>query len=129
MESFQPPILSHLRGSVSRLKEVLASHPSYGRTALARQVCEVFGFYNATGDLRTASCMQALRVLHGEGKIPFPPSTPRPDHAKASLLSEPVASPTGVPDRIADLAGLRIELVQTQEDLVVWNTLTDQEHP
>ena len=129
MESWQPPILSHLRASVSRLKGVLSSHPFYGRTALARRVCEVFGFYTATGDLRTASCLQALRVLNGEGKIMLPSSTPRPDHAKARLLSEPVPSPTGVPERIEDLAELRIELVQTREELAVWNTLMDQEHP
>ena len=112
MESFQPPILYCFRADLARVKEVLASHPSDGRTALARHLCEAFGFYTATGALRTSSCLHALTVLDGEGKIKLPPSTRRPDCPNARSLSEPVPAPTGVPNRIRALKGLQVERVR-----------------
>ena len=129
MESFQPPILSCFRADLARVKEVLASHPSDGRTALARQLCEAFGFYTATGALRTSSCLHALTVLDGEGKIQLPPSTCRPNRPHARVLSKPVPAPTGVPNRIRALKGLQIERVRTREALAIWNTLMAKEHP
>ena len=129
MDSLRPSILSCLRADLPRVKEVFASCPSYGRTALARQVCEVFGFYAATGERRTSSCLQALRVLDEEGQVQLPPSTSRPDRANARLLPNAVPLPTEVPDRIGALQGLRIERVSTREELVLWNTLMEQEHP
>ena len=129
MEPSQSPILSYLRASLPRLNEILQSHPSYGRTALARTVCEAFGFYSATGKLRTASSLQALVVLEREGLIKLPPSASRPNRPNARLLSDPVPSPTDVPDRIGELDGLRIERVRTREELALWNTLMADEHP
>lgn len=95
MESYQSPILLCFRASPSCLQEVLASYPSYGRTALARQLCEAFGFYAATGALRTSNCLAALRVLNGEGKIKPPPSRSRRDRSNARLLATPIPSPLG----------------------------------
>ncbi len=129
MERAPSSILSCLRASPCGLNEVLQSHRSYGRTALARKVCEVFGFYSATGKLRTASSLQALAVLEREGAIKLPASDPRPNRPNARLLPDPVSSPIDVPDRLGTLKGLRIERVRTRDELALWNTLMAHEHP
>ena len=129
MSSYQPPILTCLRGSLSRLKDALEGHPSSGRTELARQVCKEFKFSTVKGQFQVSSCLQALVTLDQEGEIKLPPSVPCADRPTARLLADPVPSPDTVPNRIRAIKGLRIELVQTKKDLTIWNTLIAHEHP
>ena len=56
-----------------RGRELLSALPSAesfsGRSEMAREVCEVFGFVDVLGELRVSSCLTALRELEDAGRI------------------------------------------------------------
>ena len=65
-------ILTTLRNAVLALSATVTAHRDKSRCALGDIVCEQLGFFDARGRRQRASCMKALRVLEGEGKIVLP---------------------------------------------------------
>ena len=58
-------------------RELLSTLPAAerfsGRSEMSRAVCGLFGFVDARGVLREASCLAALRELEDAGAIRLPP--------------------------------------------------------
>ena len=83
-----------------------------GRWEMARAVCGLFGFVDARGSLREASCLAALRELEDAGGIRLPPPgrgfgiSRRP-----RVLSEPVPPAASVPAVVHEVGGLHVRLI------------------
>ncbi len=113
------------------LVSTLAPAESFsGRSQMAREVCTLFGFVDARGELRVASCLTALRELEGAGGIRLPPAGRGAGVARRpQVLAEPVAAARGVPAHVGAIAGLRIVPVEDRRQRLVLSTLLRDDHP
>lgn len=113
-----------------RLDRVLADDRWRFRTQIARAVCEEFGFVDARGEPQVSNCAQALSKLEARGRIVLPkPENCNAAKAEPRRREERVPDPIALPDTVHGVRGLTIELVETDEQRMVWNTLLHFEHP
>ena len=121
--------LSAPRGRM-RLKKRLSDESLPNRTAIARRVCEDFGFVDAKGRAQVATCAKALLKLEARGEITLPaPLNNHAAQASPRLLDEAVAPPVAMPATLGEVEGLAVVRVRTAAQRAVWNTLLHHEHP
>ena len=126
----QSQIQRTLNAAVPRIAEILSQEQFPSRHALGRRLCAEFHFVDRRGREQLAGCLKALRVLEARSEaIVLPPAQEVSVRAGPSLRSAPVAAAENVPERLAEIAGLSIEVVATRDQRKVWNTLLAQEHP
>ena len=122
-----------LRANLARVRDVLDGASSQGIGTLGRvadRVCEAFDFRDARGHWQRASCHQALSDLEAAGHLSLPPSRCRGGVVRrARVLAQPVAPACDVPSEVGELRDLALVRVETDEQLLVWNTLMAHEHP
>jgi hypothetical protein len=118
----QPDTIAHIRS-------VLDSSDSIQRTRLADQLCEKYGFYDARGIRQSGGCLKALRELEQSGHFVLPPPIKQRGPASPKRLTVPVAAPQNVPDKAGDVCGLNVSLVDTTEQMRIWNEMMIREHP
>ena len=101
------------------------------RSELARLVCEQFRFHDARGQRQIAGCLKALRELEAAGHFVLPAASKKTGANPHSprRLSKPVAPPTDVPAEAGDVRELSLVLVQSTEQMRIWNELMIREHP
>jgi hypothetical protein len=119
----EPTSKEYVRGLLEGKEEI--PH----RTALARVVCERFGFYDARGREQRAGCLKALRELEGAGHFTLPPARTSSGRKSARRLGDPVPLPVEVPSEAGLVRGLHLLLVTTSEEMRIWNELMIDEHP
>ena len=114
---------------LARVKALLAAAGSASRTAIGRQVCELFQFLDARGRPQLASCLRALRALEAAGRLALP--APRHNHRRCRprRLGRPVPPPVDVPGRVDRVRGLQLVAVADDDQRRVWNELMRREHP
>ena len=117
-----------------RGRELLSALPSAesfsGRSEMAREVCEVFGFVDVLGELRVSSCLTALRELEDAGRIRLPPPGRGVGVARSPrVLDGPVAPATGVPEWAGEIVGLHLKPVEDGDERRILSTLLRDEHP
>ncbi len=95
------------------------SHTIAHRTALAKKVCEHFGFYDVRGKMQLGGCLKALRGLEQQGHFVLPKAR-RPPHANAPRRrQEAVPSASGVPDEVTAIKALA-RISHQRADLSRW---------
>lgn len=115
--------------AVKYVRGVLADEGVRHRTALADRVCDHFGFVDAVGVRQRSSCLQALRELEHGGLFRLPPAQTQPGPSRPKRLLDAVPPAEAVPETAGAVAGLRLLLVETEQDMRVWNELMIREHP
>jgi hypothetical protein len=118
----QPEAIAHIRS-------VLDGNDIMHRTMLADQLCEHYGFFDARGAPQRGTCLKALRELQESGHIVLP--APLMQHGRGSprRLLEPVAAPQAVPAQAGDVRGLQLCVVDSEEQMRIWNEMMIREHP
>jgi hypothetical protein len=117
---------------LAKVKRRLRSRGALGRTQLAVELCQEFGFRNSKAKLQATSCLAALRDLEREGHFELPSRQHDvPSQRRPRRLSEPVAEPQGVPAAAGDIRRLRLIEVMPNDDRAMrtWNELIVGEHP
>ncbi len=117
------------RDALRRVRQLVAAHPEMHRTALADRLCDEFGFIDARGSRRRAACLKALRVLASRDLFPLPPPTTKTGRSTPRRLQESVPRPRGVPQSAGEVRGLDLILVESEDQMRVWNELFIGEHP
>jgi hypothetical protein len=105
--------------SIEYVKELLESKQIPNRSKLSEKVCEHFDFVDDRGHLQKSSCVIALCELEAVGHFILP----RLADGKGSKgkrhtlrrLSDPVPEPVGVPAKAGDVQGLKLVVVETDE--------------
>ncbi|MBF0265038.1 MAG: IS4 family transposase [Gammaproteobacteria bacterium] len=112
------------------LKDLLDSKTFPNRAELVKEVCRKFNFYDPKGQAQISGCAKALRILDVAGHIKLP-ATARKTAVKRSpqRLNTPVSLPVDVPSAVNEIQGLELILVQTTDEIQIWNELMIQEHP
>ena len=98
-------------------------------TRLADKLCEQFGFYNPLGEKQRAGCLKALRELERAGSIILAQSPRKTKKRSPRRLTEPLPEPQAVPSEVGELRGLELLLVETEEQMRIWNELMINDHP
>ena len=122
-----------LRDNLARLRDVLDEAVSQGVGSLvqvADRVCEAFDFRDGRDRWQRASCCRALSDLQAAGHVSLPAGRgARGGGGRARVLPHPLAPAVDVPGTVGEVVGLTLELVETDEQRQVWNTLMAYEHP
>ena len=116
--------------SLLYLKDLLDSKTFSNRAEVIKEVCKEFNFYDPKGQAQLSGCAKALRILDAVGHIKLP-TTDRKASVKKSpqRLNTPVPAPVDVPSTVNEVQGLELTLVQTSEEIRIWNELMIEEHP
>ena len=115
--------------SVERVRKLAAGNPDLLRTELADLVCDEFGFVDRRARRQRSGCLKALRVLEKRGCLSLPAARTKPGPARPRRLDSSVPLPEGVPDEVGEVRGLELVLVESEEQMRVWNSLFLDEHP
>jgi hypothetical protein len=116
--------------SIATVRSLLASGEFPHRQAVARAVCERFGFFDPRGRWQCSGCIKALRQLEAAGYYVLPVALgQRAGPGEPRRLPSPVPPPEGVPDSAGAVRGLELVRVRTEEQLRQWNELMLGEHP
>jgi len=115
--------------SIERVRQHLAESPGMHRTELADRLCKDFGFVDARGHLQRSGCIKALRVLEGRGHFVLPGRRTQSSPPKPRRLESAVPLPQEVPSNVGQVRGLQLLLVETEEQMRLWNQLFHDEHP
>jgi len=115
--------------NLERVCQFLAEGNPPNRTALATQVCDWYGFLDHRGQRQLSTCLKALRDLEQHGHL----TLPRPSFQQAQSfprrLPEAVPGPRDVPEAAGEVQGLGLVLVETEDQIRIWNELMFREHP
>ena len=117
--------------SIKYVCDLLESKTNRHRTELAIRVCEQFKFYDTRGQAQTSGCVKALRELESAGYFTLPATVKRKKAAAKSprRLSNPLPKPAEVPLKVGDVQDLALILVETLEQMRIWNELMIEGHP
>lgn len=116
--------------NLRHVQAMLSEDSTESRSEVAQRVCEHFGFYDVRGRVQQAGCVKALRELERAGHIRLPKGhTGERRKASPRRLAEAVALPQGMAAEVGEIKGLQLIRVETDEQLLLWNTLMANEHP
>ena len=104
------------------------------RRELIAEFCRAVGWRDAHGRLCLSSAHVALRRLEKRGLVQLPPMPTRNQGPQARGLSDdaqPLPELPKLPGAAGKVAGLRLRLIQGEEDPAhrIWNRLIVREHP
>ena len=115
--------------TIEYVRRLIESSESLNRSGLANAVCKQFGFHDARGREQRAGCLKALRELEAAGHFVLPAAQSKNGRGSPRRLSEPVPLPTDLPPEVGELRGLSLVVVETTEQMRIWNELMIREHP
>lgn len=115
---------------VARVRHLLATNPELNRTDLADRLCDEFEFLDPRGQRQRSGCLKALRGLEAKGLFVLPASRSKTHSPpQPRRLDQKVPEPRSVPDRVDEIANLELVLVESEEQMRIWNQMLYDEHP
>jgi hypothetical protein len=115
--------------AVEFVRRSIHSDPEMHRTELADRLCEAFELIDRLGCRRRTGCLKALRKLEAKGCFQLPPPRTKTALGRPRRLESSVAPAEGVPATAGEVCSLALVLVETEEQLRIWNELFESEHP
>ncbi len=114
---------------VEFINQRIAEKPGMNRTELANHLCDRYNFVNTLGQRQQSGCLKALRKLEAKGLFELPVPQTNPGTGKPRRLEKQVPLPVDVPSKANEIRGLKLVLVETEEQMRIWNELHIREHP
>jgi hypothetical protein len=117
--------------AIETIRLTLEDQAITNRTQLADRLCEHFDLRDPRGHLQRAGCLRALRELERAGHFRLPPTRVRAVFKvrQPRRLSAPVPPAHAVPAQAQEVRALELVVVESEEQLRVWNELMLGEHP
>lgn len=107
----------------------LAAEPGTSRRAISRRMCEALDWRKPDGGLKEMSGRVALLRMQADGVVRLPAPLHRSSNGARSTPRTPQAEPqTPLLTPAGELRELRLELVQTRCDSLLWNEYVDRYH-
>ncbi len=66
--------------NITQINQLILEHPDWHRTRLSKELCQLWNWRNAKGDLKDMSCRNLLLKLYRHGHIFLPPQRRTPPH-------------------------------------------------
>jgi len=117
--------------NLDQIRQLLQDGSLKNRSALAKEICQIFGFLDPRLHPQLSTCMKALRDLEKAGHFTLPPAGSQGTRVKAPprRLTEAVPAPQGVPAAAGEVQNLKLILLETEAQVRIWNEMMIQEHP
>ncbi|MFH1039339.1 MAG: Druantia anti-phage system protein DruA, partial [PVC group bacterium] len=107
---------------IDRIRQLLIENPSWNRTRLSRELCQLWNWRNGAGQLKDMACRNLLLKLERPGHINLPPrrgSSPNAFRNKALQYVLHSTAPIRVP--LKTLVPIRIEVIKDPADKTLSN--------
>jgi hypothetical protein len=115
--------------AVEAVRRSIDADPEMHRSELADRLCDAFEFIDPLGRRRRTGCLKALRTLEAKGRFRLPRPRTKTGRGRPRRLGGGVPPAAGVPPTAGEVGSLALVLVQTEEQLRIWNELFESEHP
>jgi hypothetical protein len=124
-----------LCGRYFNLRELLeiqvtvSMFPKLSRYELSQTICEHLDWFTPSGQYKTASCIQLLEKMEGQGLITLPPKRkPRGLNRKKITFGPCTAPAPLVAGSLRDHEPLAVEPVNQRADSMLWNEYVHRYH-
>ena len=115
--------------NIEYIQRLIKSNNFPHRTSLALHLCEHFKFKDVCEKSQTSGCLIAIRNLERKGHFILPIALKNPGCQSIKRLAEPLSPPDNIPATVGKIKGLELILVETEEQVRIWNELMINEHP
>jgi Domain of unknown function (DUF4338) len=111
------------------IRDLIAQDPKLQRSALSRQLCQLWGWTKPNGELKDMTCRVALLRMQADGLITLPPSRLKVVRKRAQFASTPASDPqTPIKQPVHELPRLRLEAVRDKAASRLWNEYIARYH-
>lgn len=111
------------------IRDLVASYWDQGRSAISRELCKQWNWYQANGSLKDRACRVLLLKLEEKGEITLPPrkkeSYRHPRRTDRRNYEYDNSSLTGT---VSEFGSLTIKMVRRCPDEGLWDYLVDRYH-
>jgi len=115
--------------NINHIRDLIAANSGLNRSRLADLVCEEFSLFDGKGERQRSGCLKALREFARAGLLTLPEPRWEKGSRTPRRLGEAVAPAVSVPASVEDVRGLRLTLVESENQMRIWNELMLREHP
>jgi hypothetical protein len=110
-----------------QIQHLINQNKTMTRAELARQVCDLVGWFGANGQRKAMSCRVALLKLHRKGLLNLPPATRVITRHKEIAHSLPIPA-LAITKSVEQLDGLFLELVTNKPGATLWKVMIQHYH-
>jgi hypothetical protein len=109
---------------------MIHANPGWHRSRLSQELCKIWGWQSAGGQLKDISCRDLLRDLDKAGTICLPPAlkTTRVAGIGADKVKHLFHDTQAIEANLCGLVPLRIEIAKTKEEIAEFKSYIDQYH-
>jgi hypothetical protein len=127
--------MGHIRptideGHIEQIKGMIRSNPGWNRTKLSRELCKLWGWQSAGGQIKDISCRDMLRDLDRAGAIRLPPAlwTPRKPGKGAEKVKHLAHKTEPIEADLHELMPLRLDMAASKPETEEFKSYIDQYH-
>lgn len=119
-QQFSDKVLQQIQNFIHQDKTIT-------RAELARQVCDILGWYRANGQRKDMSCRVALLKLHRKGLLSLPPATKVITRNKA--IDHSISLPEiAITKSVEQIGGLSLVVVSNKPGATLWKLMIQRYH-
>ncbi len=118
----QPDAIADISQQLKDLGDLKLSH-------FADNLCQQYNFIDPQGNYQQAGCIKALRALEQAKKIVLPEMVRRTKKRSPRRLDQALPKLTSVPNEVDQLLNLILVLVETEDQIRLWNEMMENDHP
>jgi hypothetical protein len=112
---------------LQQIQNLIDQHKTMTRAELARQVCDLLGWYRSNGQRKDMSCRVALLKLHRNGLLNLPPPT------RVITRNKEIAHSLSLPEipitkSVEQIDGLSLVLVSDKPSSTLWKVMIQRYH-
>ena len=116
--------------NLDRVRSIVLNNQQSSLKDTARIICQEFGFIDAKGNLQIETCSNALIDLDKREEMHLTLARHYGNrNFTPKCLNEAVPDPQNLPEDVRNFTNLALVLVETPEELMIWNTLMEADHP
>ena len=113
---------------IKKIRDLIASHPTYARARITHQVCTMFGLYQSNGKLQKSGVGVILRRMDMDNLISLP-AVPRRTNENRSAINRLIPMPRkAIHLDSSELKQLQFIPVKTNKDSSLWKDLIASYH-
>ena len=115
--------------NIEEIKNLISINPSWNRTGLSKQLCLLWDWRRATGDLKDIACRSLLRKLEKLGHIQLPKAVHSNGNSARRHLVQPVLhSKSPINESLKNLYPISVELVEKGYELKLFKYFISAYH-
>jgi hypothetical protein len=114
---------------IQTIRDLMAQDPRLGRSALSRQLCQLWGWTKPNGELKDMTCRVALLRMQADGLITLPPSRIGVVRKRAHFAPTAASnSQAPIKQPVHEIGRITLEIVSGTPASRLWNEYVARYH-